>query len=254
MDDQVQDAWLAGLYEGEGSCSFVDHRLQLQIKMTDRDVLEHANVVAGVGSLYGPYHRHPELGWKPYWCFMVYVADDIVVLVERMRPYLFVRRLEQINVALTQWQEYRTTLGSDVSRFFEKVEPVGNHLMWRGGTTRGGYGQAWVDGPRSDPAASTPQRKRSKARTDLAHRIAWRISGRELPARVNLRNRCGESLCVCPEHWERADQVCSQGHVLEANNVTYARNGKYMKRSCVQCLRSSSRQAKERARGQKLRL
>lgn len=68
-------AWAAGLYEGEGSIHVTGSgpvlmrpngkrkakysAPRVQIKMTDRDVLERFHRVVGVGSLAGPYDNGP---------------------------------------------------------------------------------------------------------------------------------------------------------------------------------------------------
>jgi hypothetical protein len=241
-----RDAWLAGLYEGEGSCSLVHGRLQVQIKMTDLDVLERALEIAGVGRIYGPYRRSE--AWKPCWTFIVYREEDAQALLGRLRPYLLSRRGQQIDDALVGWQLHRASLPDDASRFWAKVVEVDGHQMWTGAIQEG-YGRVWVGGPRSDPTLSVVDRKRARPKQDLAHRAAWRLVGRELPARVNLRNGCGELACVDPDHWVRADLVCPKGHAITGDNIVLAKNGKYVKRACRRCCNSAARAAKEARRG-----
>jgi hypothetical protein len=63
MTDAVEIAWLAGIFEGEGSVGISwptrTNRpyVQARIGMTDLDVLEHVQRVAG-GRLKGPYTRN----------------------------------------------------------------------------------------------------------------------------------------------------------------------------------------------------
>lgn len=243
-----RDAWLAGLYEGEGSCSLAAGRLQIQIKMTDEDVIRRVLEVAGVGRVYGPYRRGPD-HYKAFWTYIAYKTDDVLVLLDRLRPFLMSRRREQIDTAIAGHAAWRASMPSDVTRFRDKVVHIDGHHLWTGFVAADGYGHVWVDGPRADP---TTKRSGRKARLDLAHRVAWRMSGRELKRAVNLRNLCGRRDCVDPEHWIRADQTCTEGHQIEGDNVLLTRNGKYIKRSCRLCHLERNRQARERRRGEKL--
>ncbi len=63
--------WMAGLYEGEGSCLAPTSKngLRLSITMTDEDVLQRFHHAAGCGCLCGPYgvgrpNRKPFYRWQ----------------------------------------------------------------------------------------------------------------------------------------------------------------------------------------------
>lgn len=243
----VEIAWLAGLYEGEGSCYGGNGTLHLSIKMADLDVLERAREIAGCGLVHGPYTRGPA-HWKPMWQFRIHRDEQALAVATRIRPFLMSRRVVQLDAAIERWRESRARLPDDTDRFWAKVHEKGECLIWSG-AVQGGYGRVWVEGPRSDPTLTKETRSGRKPKQDLAHRVAWRMAGHDLPARVNLRNRCGSTTCVRPEHWVRADSICTRGHVLTDDNVVYAKNGKYIKRSCKTCCRASSLQAKEKTRG-----
>lgn len=47
----VEAAWLAGLFEGEGCISLAGTRVQLSIAMTDRDVVERFVSMVGYGKV-----------------------------------------------------------------------------------------------------------------------------------------------------------------------------------------------------------
>jgi len=48
----VETAWLAGLFEGEGSLTMKPHRgCELRIKMTDKDVIDRVLATVGVGKV-----------------------------------------------------------------------------------------------------------------------------------------------------------------------------------------------------------
>lgn len=105
-------AWLAGLFEGEGSVSAVTRqhggspKLTLSIKMTDEDVLQRALEVAGVGRLYGPY-RSSYPGAKPHWSFNVARSHEAHALLLALRPWLGRRRQAQIDEKVGAWLAHR---------------------------------------------------------------------------------------------------------------------------------------------------
>jgi hypothetical protein len=44
----------------------------------------------------------------------------------------------------------------------------------------------------------------------LAHQIGWQLSGRSLcRGKTHLRNKCGNKICVNPDHWEKELKVKS---------------------------------------------
>jgi hypothetical protein len=55
MSEELDIAWAAGLFEGEGTIVDSTGSVQLRVKMTDLDVLEKLFDVFGVGGIYGPY-------------------------------------------------------------------------------------------------------------------------------------------------------------------------------------------------------
>jgi hypothetical protein len=100
-------AWLAGLYEGEGSTSAsVAHQknttpmLSVTINMTDLDVLERAQRVAGMGKIYGPYQRGTN---KPHWMFKVQRQAHAYALLAALWPWLGMRRRGQVAANLLTW-------------------------------------------------------------------------------------------------------------------------------------------------------
>jgi len=95
----VELAWLAGLFEGEGCCR-KDSRSNspcLKISMTDRDVIEHAAALMD-GRIYGPYFRKRP-NRKPSWTAYV-GGDQAVSLAQQLMPLLGERRQEQIKIVL----------------------------------------------------------------------------------------------------------------------------------------------------------
>ena len=65
--------------------------------------------------------------------------------------------------------------------------------LWIGSRSTQGYGQMCVN-----------------KKQVLAHQIGWQLSGRSLcRGKTHLRNKCGNKLCVNPDHWEKELKVKS---------------------------------------------
>jgi hypothetical protein len=92
-------AWFAGLFEGEGTIGFTGaNTVRLAIKMTDRDVLERAQRVAG-----GKVRRSPRKNipahWKPIWDWYIDRSDLVGPVLEKIEPYLLARRRGRLEEA-----------------------------------------------------------------------------------------------------------------------------------------------------------
>lgn len=76
----------------------------------------------------------------------------------------------------------------DETLFWEKVDRRGDEECWpwTGGIAGCGAGIVYIGQPVKT--------------TTTAHRVAWELSGREIPPRVHLRQECGDRLCVNPLH------------------------------------------------------
>lgn len=97
MND-VDTAWLAGLLEGEGTFTRCGTNLQVQIIMTDEDVLRRAMKIAGCGNFYERGVRKE--GYKPQFQWQVNPRDDVVALLKRVRPFMGERRGARIDELL----------------------------------------------------------------------------------------------------------------------------------------------------------
>jgi hypothetical protein len=77
-------------------------------------------------------------------------------------------------------------------RFWRHIEADGECLIWRGArwSVKGHcYGKAtWAGGVRT------------------AQQVAWEEVNGPLPLGAVLRNSCGRTLCVRPDHWRRDDR------------------------------------------------
>lgn len=107
-------AWLAGIFEGEGTIRWTkpapprsDGRhpggqsLDLSIAMTDEDVLRRIADIAGVGKVFGPYQPKPETR-KPIFTYKVTGAKAYALIVAIFQ-WLHSRRREQALAAIKSW-------------------------------------------------------------------------------------------------------------------------------------------------------
>jgi hypothetical protein len=72
-------------------------------------------------------------------------------------------------------------------RFWGKVRHDNGHWLWTGYINPKGYGYF-----QSDPTTNP----------EPAHRVAWRLSGRDLTPGMNIANTCRVRACVNPAHHE----------------------------------------------------
>lgn len=87
-------SWLAGLLEGEG-CFQVRNgcSIDITLNMTDRDVVERAHSVSGVGYFLGPYLRGD---YKPIWRWRVSRGDHVYAICVAVLPFMLARRSAKI--------------------------------------------------------------------------------------------------------------------------------------------------------------
>jgi hypothetical protein len=88
-------AWLAGIYDGEGSLSYSKHSNAwvLSVNMTDQDVIDHLAQVTGVGVV-APRKLYPNR--KQQWQWRVNMRVQQAVLLRAMHPWLSARRRARI--------------------------------------------------------------------------------------------------------------------------------------------------------------
>jgi hypothetical protein len=90
---EFNDAWLSGLFEGEGCLRIFRHRRRqggLNIEMTDFDTISRVVDVSGFGNV---RHIPPrQEAWKPTYKWGVYKSSDVDNLCRRMLPYMGERR------------------------------------------------------------------------------------------------------------------------------------------------------------------
>ena len=87
----VETAWLAGLFEGEGSLTTAPHHVgcQLRIKMTDKDVIDKIQSIAG--GTKGPvktYQAHHKQAWE----WRLSSRNYVYPLLVKLLPFMGERR------------------------------------------------------------------------------------------------------------------------------------------------------------------
>ena len=190
MND-TEAAWVAGLFEGEGSVvlcrsSNGTHRkyVRLQLGSTDLDVLEKLKSYAG-GSIYGPRQKEKE-SHKDFWIWMEGKQDRARELIQAMMPWLGERRKEKAMSVLQEVDAQPAIIVPSLEERFMGLVEINDDDCW--------VWQGYVDGHGFGTWQVHPGVRKQAHRWILEHR------GYEVPARLNPPS-CGVKHCVNPEHW-----------------------------------------------------
>lgn len=107
--DAVAIGWAAGLFEGEGCITFNAVRSKgkryrsprLQLRTTDRDVLDRFARIMGCGSIVTIQNpAHVAAGRKPAWDWRTAAKADVEDVLLRLLPFLGRRRAQKAREAL----------------------------------------------------------------------------------------------------------------------------------------------------------
>lgn len=91
----VEIAWVAGIFEGEGTIGFSNaSSVQVQVRMSDEDIVRRLKDVTGLGHVTGPYGGIGRN--KPLWCWHVGAKRDVARLLLAVCPLLGARRRERV--------------------------------------------------------------------------------------------------------------------------------------------------------------
>lgn len=113
-------AWLAGLFEGEGSVKDNNswnpnaHSVVISITSTDFDVIERIHSLTGVGKVVFRKRanaKHPK--WKPVKTWRVGARDDVIFILEGIGPWLLSRRGKRVDEALDRVRQVRDYVFQD---------------------------------------------------------------------------------------------------------------------------------------------
>lgn len=110
MISQIDIAWAAGLFEGEG-CIFTNkeydkrdnksrYRERLVLVSTDEDVVKKFHSIVGGNTVSGPNIREDRPNEKPTWRWNVSSKSDVERILNLFLPYLGIRRKERALLAL----------------------------------------------------------------------------------------------------------------------------------------------------------
>lgn len=102
--------WAIGLFEGEGSMSKAtkSYAIVCALGSTDEDTLRHFHAIVGVGKVRGPIApTHSRK--KALWVWDV-SGDNAAWLVERMLPYLSLRRSQRARELLAMRRDARAQM------------------------------------------------------------------------------------------------------------------------------------------------
>ncbi|PJE24758.1 MAG: hypothetical protein CK431_04495 [Mycobacterium sp.] len=109
MSGEVELAWCAGLFEGEGSVASNNNHLYARLYSTDFDVLDRLLSITQVGRINGPYPPNA-IGRKPISLWAAY-GREARDLLKAMRPYFGERRRDQVDrhLAIYEGRPRRST-------------------------------------------------------------------------------------------------------------------------------------------------
>ena len=125
-------------------------------------------------------------------------------------------------------------------RFWRKVTPDGDCLLWTGATDKSsGYGRIRIDGE-----------------TRYAHRTAYELAFGAIPEGMHIDHLCRVRHCVSPAHLEPVTPAennhrgetnagkthCSEGHPLEGDNLLIVNAATGTRRRCGTCTRARMRE------------
>jgi hypothetical protein len=98
--------WVAGIIEGEGSFTVIYQskypQISVQLKMTDKDVIQRTYDIVRSGKVNGPYYYK---GGKPCWQWKIAVQKEAAAFMMTIYPLMCSRRQERIAELLTLWRQ-----------------------------------------------------------------------------------------------------------------------------------------------------
>ena len=107
-------AWLAGIYEGEGTCTITKGRaIRVEVVMTDEDVVKRVYDLTGCGTVRTLPQRRED--YKPAYRWSIGSVDAVNFLTVVL-PWLGQRRAQRANEAIENWNtNKRQSTTGDVS-------------------------------------------------------------------------------------------------------------------------------------------
>lgn len=105
-------AWAAGFFDGEGYVGYTFRwngkrrcrRIDVQISQIDPEVLSRFRDAVGVGKVYGPYAAKGRK--NPMYKYGAAKIDDVMLVLERLRPFLSSIKTKQAEEAIRLFTEW----------------------------------------------------------------------------------------------------------------------------------------------------
>jgi len=107
-----QLAWVAGVFEGEGTIVRDGSRTRLQVGMADEDVVRRLAEASGMGTVSGPHKSFGPKGtdYQPRWRWSVARQSEVYALLAALWPWLGERRRARAKLALLEIGGQRAVL------------------------------------------------------------------------------------------------------------------------------------------------
>lgn len=101
MPTDIDWAWIGGLFEGEGTITFVGETgVSCRLSSTDKDVIETLErLVPATGVK--PY-THEKENWSDYWAWQIHTRDAVRAFLLGIKPWVHSRRGARLDEALTR--------------------------------------------------------------------------------------------------------------------------------------------------------
>lgn len=99
LNDEAKIAWLAGLFDADGTLVFggrEKQRTYISIEMTDLDIIVQCERMFG-GSVYGPYHKNQGHNVLPIYQWRCQRQKEAWNLLDSIYPLLSIRRRAKID-------------------------------------------------------------------------------------------------------------------------------------------------------------
>ncbi len=100
LHEATNVAWLAGLLEGEGCFDLKGRSPRIQLRMTDKDVMDRAATLTG-GKVNGPYDQKG--GTKSIYQMQLLRKELVRPVLEAILPFMGERRADKIEQLLTAY-------------------------------------------------------------------------------------------------------------------------------------------------------
>lgn len=99
--NESEVAWLAGIYEGEGSCAITTGRaIRVEIVMTDEDIVQRVQALTGFGSVRTLPQRNEKYKTAYIWSIG---SIEAVMFLQSILPWLGERRAARAEKAIDNW-------------------------------------------------------------------------------------------------------------------------------------------------------